>query len=118
MFRKAMDGIVSLCKILEADCKFRTSKDGIKDVKGVVKDPEVAKSKGASKIAKTVHGKGRHCTCCKRTGHKKRKCPERMTRKNPRAENNCVDPSQTEARGGEGITLACKRRKTVDVVDL
>ncbi|RYR34742.1 hypothetical protein Ahy_A10g049746 [Arachis hypogaea] len=63
---------------------------------GVVKDPEVAKSKGATQIAKTVHKKGRRCTCCKRTGYTKRKCPERRTRKSPRAENNYVDPSQTE----------------------
>ncbi|XP_016206935.1 protein FAR-RED ELONGATED HYPOCOTYL 3-like [Arachis ipaensis] len=81
LFQKAMRGIQSLCKDLELDYKafhggVRPSAEHAGEGNPVVRDPVVARSKGAPKLGKKKSlGKRRCCTCCKRTGHTKRKCP-------------------------------------------
>ncbi|RYR61526.1 hypothetical protein Ahy_A04g018695 [Arachis hypogaea] len=83
MFQKTMRGIESLCKKLEMDCRafgssMRWNEENVGEGNPVVRDPVVAKAKGAPKLPTKKHlGKRRRCTGCKGIGHNKRNCPEK-----------------------------------------
>ncbi|RYR72740.1 hypothetical protein Ahy_A02g006953 [Arachis hypogaea] len=83
MFQKTMCGNESLCKDLKMDYRafgtgVQRSERNAGEGNPVVRDPVVAKVKGAPKVAKKkALGKRRRCTKCKGTGHTKRNCPEK-----------------------------------------
>ncbi|XLU43308.1 hypothetical protein S245_038122, partial [Arachis hypogaea] len=83
MFQKTMCGIKLLGKDLELEYRafhtgVRWSDKNVGEGNPVVRDPVVAKAKGAPKIAKKkTLGKRRRCTSCKGTEHTKRNCPEK-----------------------------------------
>ncbi|KAL4276633.1 hypothetical protein AHAS_Ahas20G0226700 [Arachis hypogaea] len=52
LFRKAMDGIVNLYNNLESECWGLENEVDTKGTKGVVRDPKVAKPKGALRLTK------------------------------------------------------------------
>ncbi|MED6162531.1 hypothetical protein PIB30_071371 [Stylosanthes scabra] len=69
-----MKSIWQLCYELESECVH--GKGGAPaNTRGVVRDPEVAKTKGAPKYSKCT-GKKRRCTKYNKTGHNKRKHPQ------------------------------------------
>ncbi|MED6121955.1 hypothetical protein PIB30_117136 [Stylosanthes scabra] len=74
LYEKAMKTIRELCAELERECAHGQGGTPL-NPRGVVRDPNVAKTKGAPKYSKRIHNK-RLCTECKNTGHNKRKCPD------------------------------------------
>nr|XP_029144860.1 protein FAR1-RELATED SEQUENCE 5-like [Arachis hypogaea] len=96
IFQKTMRGIESLCKELEMDCRafgssMHRTEENVREANPVVRDPVIAKTKGAPKIPKKkALGKRRRCTGCKGLGHTKRNCPDRGAgRQNPDQAEEC-----------------------------
>ncbi|XLR34209.1 hypothetical protein S83_062109 [Arachis hypogaea] len=94
--KKTMRGIESLCKELQMDCRafgssMNRTEEYVREANPVVRDPVVAKTKGAPKIPKKkALGKRRRCTGCKGLGHTKRNCPDKGAgRQNPDQAEEC-----------------------------
>nr|XP_025606733.1 uncharacterized protein LOC112697672 isoform X3 [Arachis hypogaea] len=118
LFRKALNGVLTLCRELELE--YKAFEDGggerpisavqTKEVNCVVRDPAVAKSKGAQKFTKKGHlRKKRLCTIWKRPGHTKRHCM-----KNIEQQRDCSEEELVEDNGiHQGLNSGSKRRKLV-----
>ncbi|MED6195614.1 hypothetical protein PIB30_039586 [Stylosanthes scabra] len=105
MFRMAISGLTSLCQRLEGEYRGDVPDDHLRKPSNIVKDPLVAKTKGAPwKYKKKFAGRKRcHCTSGNKVGHTKRKCPtdkEKNEQVSPKS-NDCEDvklssPSETD----------------------